>query len=78
MKITSFLAAVPLLFLGACTQTHTSVFDPLAHVDVDKLPHVEEALVAPPNLPVYDQVDKSGPVVIDVKLTVEEKKMKIS
>jgi len=77
MKITSFLAAVPLIFLSACTQKSTSVFDPLDHVDVDKLPHVEEAMVAPPNLPVYDQVAKGGPVVIDVKLTVEEKKMKI-
>ena len=75
MKLTSFLAIVPLAFLFSCTQSHTSVFDPLGHVDVDKLPHVEEALVAPPNLPVYDQVAKGGPVVIDVKLTVQEKKM---
>jgi nitrite reductase (NO-forming) len=78
MKITPFLAIVPLVLLGACTPKHTSVFDSLDHVDVDKLPHVEETMVAPPALPVHDQVAKGGPVVIDVKLTVQEKKLKIA
>ena len=76
MKYMKFLALLPVLSLWSCT--HTSVFDPLEEVDPDKLPHVEQVMVAPPALPQYDQVAKSGPVVIDVKLTVEEKKMKIS
>jgi nitrite reductase (NO-forming) len=78
MKFISFLVAAPLLFLCSCTQSHTSVFDPLEHVDVDKLPHVDQAMVVPPALPAYDQVAKGGPVVIDVKLTVQEKKLKIA
>lgn len=64
------------LLLAACTPS--SVFTPLADVDAEKLPHVQEALVAPPLLPAYDQVEKAGPHVVEVELVVQEKKVKIS
>ncbi|MCO6483326.1 MAG: nitrite reductase, copper-containing [Flavobacteriales bacterium] len=68
---------VPTLFLlASCTRP--SVFDPLAPVDVAKLPHVVQEMVAPPLLPAFDQVAKGGPEVVEVKLTVQEKKVKIA
>ncbi len=76
MKITNVLFLIPALLIGSCTQ-NTSVFDTPRSADPDKLLHVEQVMVAPPDLPVYDQVAKGGPVVIDVKLTVVEKKMKV-
>jgi nitrite reductase (NO-forming) len=68
-------ALTALLMLGACTSN--SVFDPPKQVNADGLPHVVEELVAPPELPKYDQVAKGGPVVVEVKLVVQEKKMQI-
>ncbi len=76
MKFTNVLFLLPARLIASCTQ-NTSVFDAPNAVDPDKLPHVEQVMVAPPALPEHDQVAKGGPVVIDVKLTVEEKKMKI-
>lgn len=48
-----------------------------APVDVSTLPRVRQKLVAPPFLPEHDQVAKGGPKVIEVTLTIEEKKMVI-
>jgi nitrite reductase (NO-forming) len=70
-----FLSLLPLISLS-CSQH--SVFDKLPAVNVDKLPHVVETLVAPPLLPKYDQVAQGGPQVVEVTLTVQEKKMKIA
>lgn len=75
MKISYVLFLLPALLIGSCT--NTSVFDAPGSADPEQLAHVEQVMVAPPALPVHDQVAKGGPVVIDVKLTVEEKKMKI-
>jgi nitrite reductase (NO-forming) len=45
--------------------------------DIAKLPRVKQTLVAPPFLPEHKQVAEGGPKVIEVTLTVEEKKMVI-
>ncbi|MDE2384458.1 MAG: nitrite reductase, copper-containing [Alphaproteobacteria bacterium] len=44
-------------------------------VDVSKLPRVKQELVPPPGLPQHDQVAKGGPVVVEVTMTIEEKKI---
>ncbi len=46
-------------------------------VDVSKLPRVKQQLMAPPFLPEHDQVAKSGPVIVEVTMTIEEKKIVI-
>lgn len=45
--------------------------------DIAKLPRVKQKLVAPPFLPEHEQVATGGPKVIEVTLTIEEKKMVI-
>ena len=44
-------------------------------VDISKLPRVKQVLVAPPFLPEHDQVAQGGPKIIEVTLTIEEKKI---
>jgi nitrite reductase (NO-forming) len=44
-------------------------------VDISKLPRVKQVLVAPPFLPEHDQVAQVGPKIIEVTLTIEEKKI---
>ena len=56
----------------------TSVLDSTQDVNVGNLKHITETMVAPPNLPQYDQVDSGDPVIVDVKLVVEEKKLEIA
>lgn len=81
---------IPLVFvlLMACNQSsspgkrqHTngsvSVFDAPGNENPDQLKHITETLVAPPNLPVYEQVATGDPVVVDVTLTIEEKQLEI-
>ena len=69
--------------LSACNQgtgssnQNDSVFATAKDDGPDNLKHIEQVLVAPPFLPAYDQVASGGPVVVDVKLTVEEKKLEI-
>lgn len=46
-------------------------------VDISKLPRVKQVLVAPPFLPEHDQVAQGGPKIIEVTLTIEEKKIVI-
>lgn len=41
------------------------------------LEHVTETLVAPPNLPAFDQVDTGAPKVVQVRLQIEEKQVEI-
>jgi nitrite reductase (NO-forming) len=46
-----------------------------ATVDVSKLPRVTQKMVSPPFLPEHEQVAVDGPKIIEVTLTIEEKKM---
>ena len=48
-----------------------------AQPDVSKLPRVKQKLVAPPFLPEHEQVATSGPKIVEVTLTIEEKKIVI-
>lgn len=74
VRIIPFLLATASIL--SCNQQY-SVFEDPDPLDPDKLPHVQQAMVPPPALPEHDQVAKDGPVVVEVTLKVEEKKMKI-
>ncbi len=71
------------LLAAATVTAATAAFAPVAQastqeaVDVAKLPRVKQVMVAPPFLPEHEQVAKDGPKVIEVTLTIEEKKMVI-
>ncbi len=60
------------------TPKRVSVFEPADKENSENLKHITEELVAPPFLPKYDQVVSGEPVVVEVKLTVEEKKLEIA
>lgn len=75
MKAMLPLRLLPIVLLASCI--YPSAFEPPDHVDPEKLRHVEEVLVPPPLLPAHDQVAKGGPVVVEVKLTVQEKMIKV-
>lgn len=71
------------LLAAATVTAATAAFSPVANAstqeaaDVAKLPRVKQVMVAPPFLPEHAQVAKDGPKVIEVTLTIEEKKMVI-
>lgn len=75
---------IPILvcMLVSCNQSKssngTSVFENPKVENPDELEHVAQELVAPPYLPKYDQVASGAPVVVEVTLTVEEKKLEIA
>jgi nitrite reductase (NO-forming) len=48
-----------------------------AAADISKLPRVKQTLVAPPFLPEHEQVATGGPKIVEVTLTIEEKKIVI-
>jgi nitrite reductase (NO-forming) len=82
----ALLLAALICTFAACKQSSSnqpgngngiSVFDTSANENPDNIKHVTEELVAPPFLPKYDQVASGNPVVVDVTLTVEEKKLEI-
>src|SRR5262245_663306 len=50
---------------------------PAAAVDIASLPRVTQQMVAPPFLPEHEQVATTGPKIVEVLLTIEEKKMVI-
>jgi nitrite reductase (NO-forming) len=47
----------------------------VAAVDVNSLPRVQQQMVAPPFMPEHEQVASTGPKIVEVLLTIEEKKM---
>ncbi len=83
---------IPLLFctLYSCNQQTSSnknvnghsqtvsVFEPSNNENPDNLKHIKQELVAPPFLPEYEQTVSGDPVVVDVTLTIEEKKLEIA
>ena len=48
-----------------------------AAVDISGLPRVQQKMVAPPHMPEHEQVATTGPKIVEVLLTIEEKKMVI-
>lgn len=59
-------------------QPNNSVFEIKDSENPENLKHIIEELVKPPYLPKYDQAVSGEPVVVEVKLTVEEKKLEIA
>jgi nitrite reductase (NO-forming) len=59
---------------GTGTQSIEAV---AATPDVSTLPRVKQTMVAPPFLPVHEQVAVGGPKIVEVTLVIEEKKMVI-
>jgi nitrite reductase (NO-forming) len=50
---------------------------PTARIDVSTLPRVKQNLVAPPMIPDHEQVATTGPKIVEVEMTVHEKKITI-
>ena len=48
-----------------------------APTDISKLPRIKQKLVSPPFLPEHEQVATTGPKIVEVTLTIEEKKVVI-
>lgn len=69
------LAAAMLLALSATTRA--GEYKPLSEEEIAKLPHVQQAMVDAPNLPVHEQVAKGGFEVIEVKFHILEKEVVI-
>lgn len=67
-KVSALMALI--LILGFTSQVN-------AQDNADNLKHIKQELVTPPLLPEYDQVAPAEPVVVEVKLTVEEKLLEI-
>lgn len=70
IKKTPLLIAVAVL-LG-------SNFQVMAQDNPDNLKHITQELVAPPYLPEYEQVAPGDPVVVEVKMVIEEKELEIA
>ncbi len=64
------------LLSASCTAP--SVFNDPPAVDPSALPHITQVMVPPPALPEFEQVARGGPQVVEVRLEVQEKRMKIS
>ena len=72
-KIGGILVLLPLLF--SCTEKTTKVSNEFAPVDISKLERVKQILVAPPFLPKHTQKAVGGFKVVEIEMTVEEKKI---
>lgn len=71
------LLAAATVSAAAATLSNVTSASAEATLDVSKLPRVKQAMVAPPFLPEHDQVAKGGPKIVEVLLTIEEKKLVI-
>lgn len=71
---------IPLLvcLLSACNQNRSTNQTQSEQENIADLKHITQQLVAPPYLPKYEQIASGDPVVVDVKLTIEEKKLEIA
>jgi nitrite reductase (NO-forming) len=74
----TLLLAICILFFAACKNNSTSVVDKKFEGNGDNLERVTEELVAPPMLPKFDQIDNDDPKIIQVTLTVQEKKIEVA
>lgn len=77
--IGKFLVLIFIIVFGACkSNNNSSVLDAKFEGNGDDLPKVKQELVAPPNLPKFDQVATNGPKVIQVTMTIIEKKIEVA
>lgn len=56
----------------------TSVMNATFEGEGDDLERVKQEMVMPPLVPVHDQVAQGGPKIVEVTLTIEEKKIEVS
>ena len=77
LKTTTAGALGGAALLGAVGNGTQGIQAVAATVDVSSLPRVKQALVAPPFLPEHEQIAAGGPKIVEVILTIEEKKMAI-
>jgi len=77
-SIKLLLVVIGSIFFVACNNDSKSIFVDKTNEDGDNLPHTTQLLVSPPMLPKFDQVAEGEPKVIDITLTVEEKKIEIA
>lgn len=87
MKTTKYLLmSLVISFLWACNgnqgnesgNTPVSVFEETGTDSPDDLKHITQTLVNPPALPEHEQVASGDPVVVDVRLVIEEKQIEIA
>jgi len=71
IKAVQAVVGLGLLCLGA-TQAVVA-----AAPDISKLPRVKQELVAPPNVPVHDQVSK-GPKIVEITMETQEKLVEVA
>src|SRR5690606_156594 len=75
----SFLfVAVAGLIVSCGDGKQTSVMDATFEGEGDDLERVKQEMVMPPLVPVHDQVAKGGPKIVEVTLTIEEKKIEVA
>ena len=65
------------LVQGAVASARPVIKAAAATTDISALPRVKQELVAPPFLPEHEQVATSGPKIVEVTMTIEEKKIEI-
>jgi nitrite reductase (NO-forming) len=77
LKATGFISAAAFSGATLIETTAASAAQPASAVDVATLPRVRQKLVAPPFLPDHEQAASTGPKVVEVTLTVDERKVEI-
>ena len=77
LKTTGLLSTTFLVAGGEFAQAAPTLTVTTSEADVAKLPRIKQMLVAPPFLPVHEQVSKDGPKIVEITLPIEEKKMVI-
>jgi len=83
MKAYKLAAFVMLMIiLSSCNRTpeilFESVFEDKGPSTADGLKHVTQVLVPPPAVPEHEQVAKGDPVVVNIRLVVEEKEIEVA
>src|SRR5690606_14301267 len=63
---------------AACGNNRASVVDATFEGEGDDLERVKQELVMPPLVPVHEQVAKGKPKIVEVTLTIQEKKMEVA
>jgi len=69
------LLGVTALSVAAVTLATATASADETPADISKLPRVKQTLVAPPMLPVHEQVATGSPKIVEVTMTIEEKKI---
>ena len=77
LKATGVISTTALAGIALVKSGPVAALQPATAVDVASLPRVKQKMVAPPFLPEHDQVAAGGPKVVEVILTIDEKKMEI-